>query len=450
MGRLKENKDVDLTEEEMADQAINDAESDEEQKLYKKRKWQHKLKLGDHYRMERFTWMFGTLMVLLVLFGFTGWNKDRIAQKEQIGTQAKYTEQIEFSLSGIQGNIRNVFRDTSGKRAFILIEMNDVSDLSLDASKYQLYLTGLNNTKLKQEPASSMFIFGSSGYMGIEFYDDRGLENEIYQMTLRNNSELTDEAELSEQDLDNLDDASFGKYDQAEFYSNVGAEDAVTMDVLDKELSPVQLYYSLVGHFEEDEVYEEIDSTIKDLDKLLAREQEYSNRIVELGYEAPDIPGYMDGDYVTDENEFRPRTNVLGSHDLDYENNRIPDGFLSQVVDDSSEFRDYMAKKRADEEIAKSENDDEYEEFEGIEELTIKGTDKKIVLGEFSMEDATSNEQSMMSAVEELNKTRDAYLDTKRHLQIELMRELLLLEADVHTQSNAFSTHDGDSFLNIW
>ena len=62
MGTSKES-DVTLTEEELAKKAVDNADSQEEQKVYKKRQFQHKFKLGRHYTMERFTIMFGSLLL---------------------------------------------------------------------------------------------------------------------------------------------------------------------------------------------------------------------------------------------------------------------------------------------------------------------------------------------------------------------------------------------------
>src|SRR5699024_1377449 len=123
-------------------------------------------------------------------------------------------------------------------------------------------------------------------------------------------------------------------------------EEATTMDVLDKELDPVQLYYALIGRYDEDELFEQIDEKTKELKQLLAQHNEYANRITKFGYIAPEMPEYMNGDYVDEDGNFRPRTYVQGAHQIDYIGLRTTDGFVSQVVDDVSDFRGYMADKR--------------------------------------------------------------------------------------------------------
>src|SRR5699024_8045144 len=315
MARMKD-EDVKLTEEELAAKAEEEADTEEEQKIYKKRKWQHKLKLGTHYRMERFTMMFSSLVVILSLFFVVGWNSNRIAQNEMIGTQARYTEQFKFSLSDVAGSVEGVYRNPDGTRAYMLMKVDNVSNLSLDAENYEMFLTGFNK-ELEQEPAASMFMFGSSGYVGLEFYDEHGLTNEIYQITLRNNSEVTNATELSEEELAELDDPSFGRFDQVEMFVNVGGEEVTTMDVLDDELDAIQLYYALVGRYQEEEIFTRIEQQTDELGQLLAQHNEHANRLVNLGFIAPDMPSFMDGDYVDDEGNFKPRTYVKGAHEID-------------------------------------------------------------------------------------------------------------------------------------
>lgn len=437
-----------LTEEELAAKAVAEADTEEDQKVYKKRQWQHKLKMGTHYRMERFTIMFFSLVSLLMIFGFTGWNTHRVAKKEEIGTKALYSDSIEFSLSGTQGVINDVYRNTDGTRAYVLIDLDDISNMSLDAENYEMYLTGFNKT-LKQEPSASLILFGSSGHMALEFYDERGLSNEIYGVTLRNNSEVTTSDELTDEELEQFEDASFGTHDQAELYVNVGAEEATTMDVLDKELDPVQLYYALIGRYDEDELFEQIDEKTKELKQLLAQHNEYANRITKFGYIAPEMPEYMNGDYVDEDGNFRPRTYVQGAHQIDYIGLRTTDGFVSQVVDDVSDFRGYMADKRAAEQLAQQEGRVEEETVPSIE-VVERNDGFNLDLTAGGQTEYTDEESSVSDAIATLGTTWANYLGVKRELQINLMSELLLLDANIRTQGNAYSTHSGDDFLTVW
>lgn len=440
---------VELSEEELAKQAVENADSEEEQKLYKKRQYQHKFKLGRHYTMERFIIMFISLVGLLGLFFVASWGRHTIAQNAQAGTQAKYTENIEFSLSGVRGSITDIYRDPDGKRAFVMIDVPNVSSLSLDSSNYEMFLTGFNSD-LSQDPAVSLIIFGSSGEIALEFYDERGLSNEILHITLRNNSAITGAQELSDEDLAELDDASFGRFDQTDIYVNVGAEDVTTLDVLDQELDPVQLYYALVGRYAEDAIFERIDTATHELGQLLAEHNEYANRIAGFGFDAPEMPDYMTGDFIDENGHFRPRGLVQGAHEIDYVGKRITDGFVNQVVDEPGALRQYMSDKRAEGNLADSSvRGSETESSPRVTEL-VRNDGFVLPVNDISTSDATPSELSARDAVNSLNTVWSNYLSTKRRLQIDLMRDLLVLDAGIRTQGNAYSTHSGEDFLTIY
>lgn len=447
-GKVDKQDVVEASEEELTSKAIEDVDSDEEKKVYKKRRFQHRFKLGRHYMMERFSWMFISLLgVLLILFG-ASFGRHTIAQRSQIGTQAKYTENIEFSLSSVQGTVTDVYRNGEGTRAFVMIDVPNVSELSLDSKNYEIFLTGFNQS-IEQEPSASLVVFGSSGVMALEFYDERGLNNEIYGITLRNNSDISDAEALSEEELAELDDPSFGRFDQTEIYVNVGAEDVTTMDVLDDDLDPVQLYYALAGREDEAMVFEDIDDTTNELGKLLAEHNEYANRIADYGFKAPAMPEYMDGDYIDEDGHFRPRSYVEGAHNINYIGVRSTDGFVSQVVEGPDMLRKYMADKRAEAQLAADSGSNEAEQAPRLENLEFENGEE-LPISEINSDDSTSSELSARDAVNSLNTIWSDYIATKRTLQIDLMRDLLVLDADIRTQGNAYSTHSGESFLTIW
>ncbi len=440
-----------LSEEELAKIAEDDAESEEDQKIYKKRRWQHKLRLGRHYRMERFTIFFFTLLSSILLFVGLGWNSERIRMNDLVGTKAVYSESLTFSLSGVSGTIEDVYRNSEGTRAYVLVNMSDLSGVSLDTNDYELFLTGFNKG-LSQDPASSMFLFSTSGYLGIEFYDERGLANEIYDVTIRNNSEVTKRKELTDKQLAELEDASYGEFDQANFYVNVGAEEVVVMDVLDRELDPVQLYYALVGRYDEDEVFEEIDTKVDELNQLLVEYDEYNKRLVNLGYEGIEKPKFMAGDKIDDEGHFRPEYIVRGAHDIEYIGLRSTDGFVTQVVEDPSRFREYMAERRAVEQLAVNSSSNKEDDPEFNERITeiIRDDGYLLELDGINMSEATSSDLSARDAVNSLMSISGQYLRVKRSLQIESMRNLLILDAEIRTQGQGFSANTDEEFLTIY
>lgn len=448
--KIREQKSEKLTEEDKLKHAVDNAESVDEAKIYKKRQFMHKFKLGSHYRMERFTVMFGALTVFLLFFSLIGWSNNHRNLKQDLSTKAIYSTSFEFSLSKSAGTVINVYRDTDGKRAVVLLKLEDVSNLSVDATNYELFLSSVENN-IKTDITGSLFMFGSSGYVGVELNAEEGLPNDVLNFTLRSNSKLAEEAEpLTEDEIAELEDASFATNDQAVFYVNVGAKDVVPNKILDGEMDPIETYYSFVGRDAEDILFEDIKTKTTNLKRLLERNNEYSNRLVELGFEAPKAPTYMDGDYVNEDGVFTPRTNITGYHAIEYADQRIPDGFVNQVVDDVSGLRDYMSNKRAEAEQALGTSVVGEGETPPVIEKLKRNDGYELNLVDVVEGDSTTNEASARTAVETLGAVWSEYLEEKRSLQIQSMQELLLLDADVRTQGEAFSEYSGKEFLTVW
>ena len=61
-------------------------------------KLQDKLKLGPHYKMERFTLVFGILAVVLLVVTTTSIAIDRNNQNEQLDTVALFTDKFTTSM----------------------------------------------------------------------------------------------------------------------------------------------------------------------------------------------------------------------------------------------------------------------------------------------------------------------------------------------------------------
>ena len=68
-----------------------------------------KLKLGPHYRMERFTAMLGVTVSMLLLFSVLSFVTYRADVAQSVSAQAVYTEDFSFSLSGQKVYVEGVY-----------------------------------------------------------------------------------------------------------------------------------------------------------------------------------------------------------------------------------------------------------------------------------------------------------------------------------------------------
>lgn len=461
----------DLTEEELIKLDLKNTDDDTLKSTYKRRVFMHRFKLGAHHKMERFSILMAICTFGLLFFMFIGFQNNRQAVADQVGTIAQYDNDISFSISQASGTVEGVYRNPEGTRGMVLLKMTDVGSIPTRADQYQLFLSVLED-KFDNEPAGNMIVFGASGYMAVELYDERGLENKVLEFTLRSLSDLT-ESDMSTEQIEAMDDPSFGYFDQTKFYANLGASEAIVIPALSEELTAVELYYALVGIHEEEAIYTTIQSQTDELAVLKARHEEFATRLTELGYEAPEMPVFMQGDeFVAHEEvvqeadpeagieekveerlEFKPSTNVYGAHEFEYYGKTVTDGYVSQVVDDVKDFRDYLSTKRAEKQSISREEKEASGYNEDVPKIdtlirTMDGSELKTA--DVSPDNSTSQEIAAVDAAQQLNTAWREYLSVKQSLQTDTLSSLLLLDADVRTQGNGFSEHSGEDFMTIW
>lgn len=406
-----------------------------------------KLKLGPHHKMERFTIMLGATLSLLLLSTVMAFFSYRSDVANLASSQTVFTEDFEFSLSSQRGYVEGVYGNKDKTDVMVLLRFQNPQEMSVNAKNYELFITPQRG-EMKYKPKVSFSMFGSTGYSIIRFQHDEPLRQEVLDITIRANTELSlKEGRGATDDLD----ASFDKYDQARILVNVGANNVKTLKgVKPNETDPRKLYIALVAHEKDLEIHKEIKEKTTELERLLNRSKEYSNRITSAGYIAPEEPRFIKGDYVDENGVFRPATMLSRSHDINYWSKDIHDGYITQVVDDFSEFDDYMAQfsTRGDNatEIDKERQEEQVENITELkhEDGTVLDLDT-VVTGE-----SATAQVSVKDALESLLSTWRTYVNEKATLQRDLMRELILLDADVQSQPVSYTEHHGDSVVTFY
>lgn len=426
----RKKKDDDDTIEKVEDFEFAESVVDEEdKKKHQRRDFLNKYKLGNHHKIERFGMtVISGLVVLFLISGFS-FIRNTSKQNVQATVTAKYTTDITYSLSQNKGVVDRVVRSEDGKSAYLLLKMEDVSNMSLDASTYTVYLTSTKGD-LAFSPAGSFFIFGSTGYMGVMLHDDAGIPNQILDVTIRANVDVRSEA--GSNTISDDVDGSFSKYDQARIYVNFGAEEAeVNKSLNDNDIEPSDLYYELVSHDLDKVLHEELDKAYDNLDRLNTRADEYINRIVSAGYVAPDEPEWLDDKFV-----------VPGGIMLNHEKT-LSDGYVNQVLSDYSQFSEFMvnkSKERSSETITS--------DALSVKELTST-TGGVINLDEISDGASTPTEVALKTDMSTLTTTWSSILTQKQVIQTDINRRLLLLEAEQRDQNTIFSLGDTDQLI-LW
>lgn len=407
-----------------------------------------KLKLGPHYKMERFTAMLGVTISMLLLFTVLSFVTYRSDVAQSVSAKAVYTKDFNFSLSGQKIDVVGVYGNKEKTDVMILLKMQSPESMSTDASNYELFITG-EKKNLSYEPDVTFSLFGSTGYGIIRFQDAQPIPKEIADITIRANAELAPKEGSGTSSEKDSTDGSFGEHDQGKLYVNPGADDVVTVDGLKTgETEPTKLYTALVAEQLDEDIRAEIEQKTDELGKLLNREKEYTNRLVSAGYEPPKAPWFVEGDYVNDDGVFVAAEDVAGAFTFNYSANSIRDGYINQVMSDLSSFDAYM-KEHSDNEVARKTDKTKQEQVDRV--ASLKGDDGSVLdLNMVSTGTSPSAQVAAKDSVESLQATWRTYLNTKSKLQKDLMRKLFILDADIQSQKSSYSVLSGKNAVTFY
>lgn len=259
-----------------------------------------------HHRMERFGILFVSFVIILsILFGIS-FKIHYDSQKLNLGVQALYTKQSQWSLTGQMVKVVNIYRNDDSSKVFVLLKTGDdsasMSNLSTNAADYQMFMTGYNGDKLENNPKGSVYIFGNTGYMGLQFADASGFKAHMYDVVLRCNKDITSEIDQSgQQAYAEENDTSYKYHNQIHLYANFAGTDAVVADFLNKkDASTADVYAGTIASIQEEPVRTTLDTALSGINDDINLVNEYSARLKQLNVTVPALPVYIDGDTITE------------------------------------------------------------------------------------------------------------------------------------------------------
>lgn len=263
-------------------------------KAKKRRKLLGKLKLDRHHKMERFTVIVGTLTVCLALnLAVSGYHAYE-NNKQILSDQAVYTRTANFSKTGTEVSINGVYRSEDNKTAFIVYKLDSLNSLSMDGKTYNVFVLGYKDAVHSQTMTGKYFVFGSTGLMGVMLYDENGLLNQLLDIVVRSNKNITPTVASNTE----YSDASFKKFNQMRLYANPGAKDATKMNELGLKIDKEMLYYLFIGKEKEQAILESWKEATKKEKLLRTQISEYEERIQSAGYEKPKEPEWIKRGFV--------------------------------------------------------------------------------------------------------------------------------------------------------
>lgn len=310
--------------------------------------------LTPHYKIERFGVSVTALLILMCVVCGSIMVKHNTEISHMVGNQVQYTENGTTSKTGHAFTVDGVYNSTDGTQCFLLLHFDDMSSMSRSASDYQMFLTGssynLGKTDLLSNPQGSIYVFGSSGYMGLYLTDQAGFQSQILKLTLRCKEELADGKEV---DVSKYSDVSYTTYDQADIYFNPGGSDKNVIAFLDDgNMDVITMYYQMVIAGKEQTLRDTMNAQLETMQTKLALITEYENRldddeIVWTSNVSPEIKN----DKVTYDEEkelyyLDTAYTCPQGLNFDWQDKTVQDGYLKSLT--SSTYTSFYKQKQAE------------------------------------------------------------------------------------------------------
>lgn len=261
-----------------------------------------KFRLGPHNTMERFCATFLVFVTALSLILTSAIYQKVQNSKITLTEQAIYgTGETVFSLTQDVVKINGLWTNDSHTKAFILLHMpGGVANLSAQAEDYQMFMTGVNG-EIKGTPYGSIYVFGSTGYIGLGFTNASGFEQAAYKVTLRNISYLSEGDKEAAAAAHDGREGSYLYHNEMNIVANFAASGAQKAEFYDKaDATATDIYNELVQSNLIAEKAAECDALLADINTGMKRANEYAKRLETAGISPQAyLPAAIYGDVVT-------------------------------------------------------------------------------------------------------------------------------------------------------
>lgn len=388
--------------------------------------------------MERFRLLF--LLLCAVLIATTGVAFLRLQERQQISLtdDAVLTQRFRFSRSGVTGTVEGVYVSQDRTRAFVMLHLDDVRMISTDASNYRMFFSAHRGASANH-PAGAIYIFGSSGYKGLYFTDMQGFVPQISDITVWNTQDLIGLPPA------NPAGAASERYDDMQIFVNLGARDAIHLEVLDRDgpLDIAELFAQTVSHTQLGEITANLNRTLAEMETSLFRITELRTRLEREGVVVPPDPFEIRGDQILREGDVLRAVfaNAMpGGYDFSWQGRTISDGFIELVVPNRGALRTHMRQMDAYRRggVAHIRPD--------VEWLYVDGTPANNREGGAT----TERELAVRGDIAALEQEWRNFYTLRRRYQTELLPQLLVLDENTRDRAIGFTVHYGPDALTIW
>lgn len=285
---------------------------------------------------------FFVITIPLLLMTFVSiYNKFGLDQ-QSLSSNALYSSSVTLSRTGQKGTVEGVFVNKDKTRGMVLIKMSDANKMSSSAEDYKAFTSAVNlkqqKEDLKSVPQGSIYVFGSSGYIGLYFVDNAGFNSQIFKSTIRLEKEFVavDPKNVS----DEVKGTSYSEYDQMDVYFNLGASKAVELKALDKaDFSVQDLYVEAIGSKTDKEQRDLLTKDLVELSKLKLQIDEQRSRLESISIDGvaivvPDLPQEVKSDSFSGSGDDIMMTTdftYAGGVNVNWRNLNLEDGYFDSI-----------------------------------------------------------------------------------------------------------------------
>ena len=419
-----------------------------------------KLHFGKHQTMQRFGIIMAAFAasgaMLFVATFASAYNNTAVLEADR----SMYSTQFTFSKSEQSGEVYGVYGNSDRTRALLMLKVPERGTLSMNAENYEAYITGSNPnaklTALKYNPQGAVYMFGTTGYMGVLLSSTEPIPGQVVALTIRASSEIAQTGRT--EGFATLEDESFKEYDQARIFFNPGAEGVEVLDALNDRVPDVRrVFAQSVVKNEEEAIREDLDRDLLAMKTQMSAISDYTERLTSTSFEGanvevPATPEQIAGDKIEGEDPFidsagnfvepgtlrlSTDTVVDGGVNFDWRNGSVEEGYLAELVPHGTNYATYLGELRRGSPEVMRINTDEWAMSDGT------------TLGDLVSANVAGANNMMTSASLLASGFRDFY-SMKTNYQTNTLVELLDLEMTLRDVTENYTVNSSDYALRVY
>lgn len=436
---------------------------------------------GRHKAIERFSVMFLSLFLAMCVLMVTIVVRKNASDAEQLSNRAIYTTAVTMSRSHVSGEVVDVMTSQDKTKAFVLLRMSSMENLSADATDYRMFLTGATENQgmadLKSQPSGGIYVFGTSGYMGVYLVNYEPYPSQILNLVIRGVKDYSSSmGEDAGAVVSSGGDSSFQNFDQMQIYFNPGANGTHHVDFLDADKVDIEeMYKEAIVESQEADLHGVLEADLQSMFESRRLAEQYVSRLTSGTHgsviAAPDMPDSIATDEIvactysgnqeltwsdvkngwidSKEKKYEPEDYYLklktdydftGAYNFDWQTTSCREGWLDDLRGTLSEDAFLFEQDKLMNEAVKSGetsfNQEEIEFYYGsgeVFEVDVNSSDSKI--------------KNISSDINKLLSAWQSYFEVKVKYETEDLRSLLYLERDARIASTTYTENFSDDVL---